>query len=384
MSSNQLISLNINNFKSLVDCQIVLQKNTFLIGINGSGKTIILQAIDFLSAIARGSVEQWLKNREWKNKDLTFSGSLKKTIEYTVEFRVDSKRFLWEFSFNRDTLKCSKEKVVALDMIDNGILLNVENRDYKVNTIKGKVNFKYKGSILSGLEENILGEDLVMIKNFLSSITSAELLSPILMKKRARKSEGDIGLGGEKLSAFVSALSDREKIQLREQLQKFFSNVFSFETKSVTAGWKNLSLTERYNGIELKTDSKHLSDGVLRIMAILSQLLKTESILLFDEIEDGVNQELVKKLVDVLIDSPHQTIVTTHSPLLLNYLPDEIAKKSIVFVYRKEDGTTKTYNFFQLITDRNKLKSNDLEYFGPGEIMQGVDLISLSDELSHL
>ena len=66
MPANKIKKLTLNNFKSLVDTEIDLSKNTFLIGLNGSGKTTILQAIDFLSAIAGGDVESWLERRGWR------------------------------------------------------------------------------------------------------------------------------------------------------------------------------------------------------------------------------------------------------------------------------------------------------------------------------
>jgi len=117
-------------------------------------------------------------------------------------------------------------------------------------------------------------------------------------------------------------------------------------------------------------------------MAILSQLLSTESVLLFDEIEDGVNQELIKELVDILLKSPHQTIVTTHSPLLLNYLDDKTAEESMLFVYRQNSGATKTINFYEAIKKFRKIDAKQFELFGPGEIMQSVDLVKFSQTLA--
>jgi ABC-type branched-subunit amino acid transport system ATPase component len=39
--------------------------------------------------------------------------------------------------------------------------------------------------------------------------------------------------------------------------------------------------------------------GLLRLLAILSQTMTDNKILLFDEIEDGINPEIVEKLVDL-------------------------------------------------------------------------------------
>jgi predicted ATPase len=131
----------------------------------------------------------------------------------------------------------------------------------------------------------------------------------------------------------------------------------------------------------IEIDSLHLSDGMLRILAILSQSLTTESILIFDEIEDGINQEFVEKLVDTLLNSHHQTIVATHSPLLLNYLDDTIAKESILFVYKAQDGSTQMENFFEVIAKHQQISDHEYDLFGPGEIMQRVNLLELTQKL---
>ncbi|BDY14022.1 hypothetical protein HCR_23350 (plasmid) [Hydrogenimonas cancrithermarum] len=193
---------------------------------------------------------------------------------------------------------------------------------------------------------------------------------------------GDVGLGGEKLSAFISELPLEKRNELLNEIKKFFPKVFSIETRSIKGGWKELAMYENFDANKLKIESRHLSDGFLRILAILSQLLTTESVLLFDEIEDGVNQELVKLLMQFIVNSPHQTIIATHSPLILNYLEDEMAKRSILFVYRCLDGSVRVINFFDAVMKFQKLSKQEMELFGPGEWMQSVDLVELSKLLA--
>lgn len=385
MPANMLLSIKIKNFKSLKETgRIGLEKNTFLIGLNGSGKSSFLQAIDFLSAIATGEVEEWLKSRSWDKKDLRFYGNLKSIIDFEVMFELNKKIYFWVISFNSQILKCTQELLFKKNEDNNKMpeILEVKDGYYSLNKEKReKIHFKYNGSILSALETRLSGEELTHIHKFLTEIHSAELLSPLLMKKRAREADNDIGIGGEKLSAFISALSKGQQEKLYDSLKKFFPDISSFESKSLRAGWKTLSLVEKYGKESIETDSMHLSDGILRILAILSQLLITESILIFDEIEDGINQEFVEKLVDILIDSKHQTIVATHSPLLLNYIDDDIAKESILFVYKKSDGSTEVVNFFEVITRFNKINSYELDMFGPGEVMQSIDLLDLTKQL---
>ncbi len=400
MPVNMLTELEVDNFKSLKNTKISFSKNTFFIGLNGAGKTSILQVIDFLSALASGQVEEWLENRKWDKKDLTFFKSRKSLISITVTFNLNKEKYIWEMSFNKQDLKCTKESIFRMDTVitnngaivthngkvihNNSLIMSVENGDYRIyssQAIKEKISFKYTGSILSAIKSDLLGNELNNIRKFFCNIRSAELLTPVLMKQRARESDEGIGLGGEKLSAFINGLDDLKKEKLNNTLKKFFPNIKSFETKSLRSGWKTLSLVEKYGSENIETDSMHLSDGILRILAILSQLLTSESILIFDEIEDGINQEFVEKLVDILLESNHQTIVATHSPLVLNYIDDETAKESILFVYKRKDGSTGVENFFEVINRHNKINQYELDMFGPGEVMQSVNLLELTEQL---
>ena len=54
-------SIRTNGFKSLVDFRIELANFTCLIGMNGVGKSTVLQFLDFLSQLMRGDVKGWLK-----------------------------------------------------------------------------------------------------------------------------------------------------------------------------------------------------------------------------------------------------------------------------------------------------------------------------------
>src|SRR5207244_2764737 len=90
-------------------------------------------------------------------------------------------------------------------------------------------------------------------------------------------------------------------------------------------------------------DAAHLNDGMLRVIAILAQEYTEHSFLLFDEIENGINPELVQKLVKFLVDlgeKGKQVMVTTHSPMILNYIPDEVAKAGVVLLFKTEHGQT--------------------------------------------
>lgn len=364
--------LEVDNFKSLNDFEIELEKNTFIIGLNGTGKSTILQVVDFISAIASGKIEEWLNLREWNSKDLVRYKSPKHTISCIIDFQINNFKYKWDFSFNKNSLQCTKEEIHK----EERRLLKVDRKKYIMDGVAKDIEFKYEGSILSALEEKNIDEELLLIKNMFLNIRSIELLSPILMKKRAKKANKHIGIGGQMLSAYIHSLDENHKIELKKKLNSFFGNIDDIETSTLQAGWKKLILKEKYTDI-IETDSQHLSDGTLRILAILAQLDSDDSILLFDEIEDGINQEFVELLLNIIISSNHQTIITTHSPILLNFLDSDTAKKSVKFIYKDQDGNTRVVNFFDYMEN-----PKELNIFGPGEIMNSINLIELSQKLN--
>lgn len=85
--------------------------------------------------------------------------------------------------------------------------------------------------------------------------------------------------------------------------------------------------------------------------------------LLFDEIENGINPEIIEELMRQLVEAQQQVVVTTHSPMILNWLDDETARRSVVLLYRKEQGHTRSMRFFDL-----QEASEKLGLLGPGEV----------------
>ena len=51
-------SIWVDNFKSLVDFKLELAKFNCIVGLNGSGKSTVLQALDFVSQLMVGDIDK--------------------------------------------------------------------------------------------------------------------------------------------------------------------------------------------------------------------------------------------------------------------------------------------------------------------------------------
>lgn len=374
-------SVRVVNFKSLAAVTIPLGHFNCLVGMNGSGKSTVLQALDFLSQLMRGDVQGWLGQRGWSAADLNCKLRKERNITFNVSFSTSSGAVLtWIGVFNRSDLRCSHESAYLGDGKSASTLLRLSGQTYAWEGKEGQnIAFEYQGSILSALKDSELPAPLLEFRDALRRVRSLELLSPEKLRKSARVSEHDIGAGGEKLSAYLDNIKGERKDKLVKLLQKFYPALVDFKITSQKSGWKKLSVFEQFGTQNLETEALHLNDGLLRILAVLTQADADRSLLLLDELENGINQEIVETLVDTLLQSPQQLLVTTHSPLLLNYLPDDVAREAVQFLYKTPQGETRCRSFFSLPRMVAKL-----EAMGPGDVFVDTDLRLLAQECIEL
>lgn len=382
--------ITIKNFKSLVDVSIELSQFNCFVGMNGAGKSTLLQALDFISQQMHGFLNSWLDSRGWTSKDLySRTGGLRTAhqgISLAVHYRLqDGTGLVWGGNFNRTAMRLTREFILLGDNDSQETVLEVVDGKCKLPDQQFPIPFEYQGSVLSQLKDSVLPASVREFRDAIRNIRSLELLSPHLLRKRSRTQDKDIGAGGEKLSGFLGQLSAVEKERLLSLLQKFYPRLKNFRVATVKGGWKRLAVSESYNMTDglfpgketaFETEASQLNDGLLRILAILAQAAsQSSSLLLLDEVENGINPELIEKLVDILVSSPMQVIVTTHSPMILNYLEDSTARKAVQFVYKSPEGRAQVRRFFDIPRINDKLS-----YMGPGEAFIDTNLQELSDE----
>lgn len=110
----------VRNFKSLAQFRLRLERFNCLVGMNGAGKSTVLQAIDFIAQLMEGRIDEWLTMREWSASELNCKLRPESNIGLAVSFRTSSGQQLnWVAAFNRTELQCSTETIVG----PGGVLL---------------------------------------------------------------------------------------------------------------------------------------------------------------------------------------------------------------------------------------------------------------------
>jgi ABC-type lipoprotein export system ATPase subunit len=383
----QMQFIKAKNFKSLVDFRLDLEKFNCLIGLNGAGKSTVLQFIDFVGQQVRGKFDEWLTEREWEAGDITSKLISQPTVDFAVSLVADTGEtgVTWEARFDPSKLHCAFERIVT-----PGGTLEVENGHvHMVDLTKSKpdmdagIAFSYQGSILSQLEDERLPHSLLGFKNYFRTVESFDLLSPQLLRQRTRVVGGGLGLGGQRLASLVDEIDIVKHRELVLSLQKVYPQLVHFDVQRLPEGWKQIEISEAYQGYEsgrITTGAQHINDGMLRLIAIVAELASyNQRFVLFDEIENGINPEVVEFVIDKLVNARQQVLVTTHSPMILNYLDDATAKKGVIYLYKTPQGDTKSIPFFSIPSLAKKLT-----VMGPGEAFVDTNLTRLADEIAGL
>ena len=137
-----------------------------------------------------------------------------------------------------------------------------------------------------------------------------------------------IGLMGEELAAFLrtlQALEPRQFEAVEKALHTMMPDMDGIEVEVSDLGEAELRLKE--NGVAIP--ARVLSEGTLRILGLLALTGVDEatSLVGFEEPENGVHPGRIKLIADLLKTRQSlgwtQYIVTTHSPILPDLLPNE-------------------------------------------------------------
>ena len=374
---NKLVKISIKNFRSISSASLDFSQDspvTVLTGLNGSGKSTILYMIDFVSSVFRGDVDVFLDKHGWTSTDIINKNNNPKKfiIEISVRGKIDDKLFIWSASYNTTSNynRCTFEKISY-----NGIDDYFKNENKRISFFnipeENVINFKYTGSVLSQLNLESFSEDILEIHKLISSIHSYDLLCPSVIKlKRARIAQ-NIGARGEMLAGYLAGMNQEEQMLLISNIKFFYPYIENYVIKHLRAGWKEFSITEKFDDSSPYQEraSKDVNDGTIRLLAIVSSVLFANGMSIFDEIENGFNPYVIENLIKLLFKSKNQILLTTHSPEILQYIPDDIAIENIRFVFKKKNGDTGIANLFDYPEAKNKL-----QVLSPGETYLDLSL----------
>lgn len=305
-----ITKLRLKNWKSFKDSTVYIDPLTILIGVNASGKSNVLDALDFIHKLLTSKTD--------------------KTSEFLATIR-GGKNWL----IRRGEKMCELEITVANDNLEviYTFWSDGETVSMSFQSTDGKASGETKDKCFKELQ-------------------SIFVFNPVPEKMRGYSPvSSELKPDGSNIAGVIASLPKDEKEKLEAELTRYVSPLPEKDIRkiqSVTVGLNNsdamLYCYEEWNP-DKPIDARGMSDGTLRFAAIVLALLtaKPHSLLVIEEIDNGLHPSRAKELVKVMKELSQKRSVdilcTTHNPVLINELGNEMIP-FISYVKRDSEGNS--------------------------------------------
>ncbi|SOD96328.1 AAA family ATPase [Spirosoma fluviale] len=338
--------VSIQNFKSLKDVTLDLQKVNLLIGPNNSGKTNFLKALEYFNQRVLQRTYNDSQERNFRYKRSTDYLS----IGLTFQGNDEELQFLHKMNF----LESPDRNEVQSSQINSrkGIILNKNEDGYpNAEFLRRELNslsiyrpdpnkLTQPGPVGTGAE--IVNSDSSNLIGFLD-----RMLGNKYRKSVFNRIETDL----------QTCVPEFDEINIddespTEEMKRLFPN----------NSFKRLGLTNSEQGVTYWADE--LSEGTLYFLALLCIINQPNppKLLLLEEPEKGIHPRRIREVMNfirrLVAEKDIQVIMTTHSPLLL----DEFAESpESVFVFDKDaEGATIVNNLLRDVIEPANQKNAEL------------------------
>ena len=356
-----LRSIQIKNFKAIADSgKVELTPLTVFVGHNGSGKSSILEALEFFQRYALHGLDEavgpWydIDHILWQGHDRTQPYATALFYPHPLEMAITGRTDLtWNAKMRLGRLAVDAYGQKARSVAQKWESFAVSRRFSRIRQPDGKMREQKVGGHWIELpfplnpDESLFkldkthGADRWM---FLS-------LDPLSIgQPRVRRGGGhDIRLNrtGENLPTFLLSFLEKDPdgfnsmIESLRYILPYVADLRPEVVRDIVESRTLLRLTEGFaNGSHAHLPGWVLSGGTLRLLAILAALRHPDApqVLCIDELENGLDPRAIGFLVDeihyAIKEEGRQVLATTHSP----YLLDKLSLEHIVTVERENGG----------------------------------------------
>lgn len=350
-----LSEVKLEHFKAAFEPEpIRLQSFNVLIGRNASGKSTLLEALQWIDTTlrrdAREACDRYFGVRDLINlRARSAAPSFSLTLTWSARERL---RYWIQVEENKGTPTIAREELFTLG-------LNGEPEDYFLSTLRPGERLAPKPGIvvreperlaLAVLGSGQLGDLDATLEEFWARAVFLRL-SPNRLAQGSlatRKSfEPLLDEEGQTLPALLNELTPEQRAELVRAIQEVLPGIEDVRVSTAERDARvHYELLEKmpHQGT-VPIPSWMLSEGTRRITAILALLMRepAPSLLCIEEIENGLDPWTVREILRHLqsaADRGTQVILTTHSPWVL----DDVPIDSILQV-RRVEGETRYEHF---------------------------------------
>ncbi len=342
-----ITELRLENWKSFGEATLYIDPLSILIGTNASGKSNVLDALQFLQWLTLGkTLTDALKSTRgglsWvtrKNHDKFVLGVVVRVndidyAEYRIECIVNNGDcFLKKEEFQIYRLDSNNLKVYCGGgYVNNVIGYNKHSYLYSISSSFGKNAKLLDGNSILTEDGTILAEDKNIAWDLMRVVVLAP--NPSNMKGYSLLSES-LFSDASNIAGVLAALSLERQREIEVILTSYAARLPESDIHRVYAEKAGklgedamLYCDEKWgeSGEIFTVDARAMSDGTLRFLAILTALLTLPegSLLAIDEVDNGLHPSRANLLLEALYEIGKQrkidVLITTHNSALLDAL----------------------------------------------------------------
>lgn len=363
----------IQRFKSYQNATLPLSPLTLLIGANASGKSNAIEAVRFLSWLARGrrleeilsAVQEADQQIRGSVDNLAYAGENHFGLgcqtdddewnRLELEIAVDAEGI----RIVEESVQDSKNKVplyaVADPASDYSHEIQVQYNNFARGGRKPRISCTDQQAVFTQLEtparfgsarsQKIIPRVTGRYRNLLSQILFLDP-SPRRMRQYSFRVERTLKGDGSNLSSVLYDLC--EKRGEKDEVLQFIRALPEQDIRDLTflqtpRNEVMLRLTETFAHEDRNWDAPLLSDGTLRVLAVAAALLSAPegSLVIIEEIDNGVHPSRAGSLLESIQQVANRrnlhVLLSTHNPALLDALPGS-AVPDVVCCYRDPEA----------------------------------------------
>lgn len=305
----ELVSLELKNWRNFRQARVEFSRRTFVVGPNASGKTNLLDGLRFLRDIAaeEGGLQVAVKRRGGFSALRTlFAHGADSSVRLALACRTASHEWVYDLTLQKDGERARVEREV---FSQDGVAVLERSAVTERDELRRQ----------TWLQQAVKGDQFEDLVTGLRSIRSARLAPELL---RTTKLHGDPELeefGSRFLERVFTSAPQQRKRRLKKinaALKGLLPYFSSLDIEPDALGGYHLQLKVRHwRTRDAYQTEAFLSDGTLRLIALLWEILDGAGPLLLEEPELSLHAGAVAKLPALFarVAGARQLILSTHA-----------------------------------------------------------------------